>query len=156
MGESVSLNKHTRSTVARLTGCNSETVRYYERVGLLSKPERGDNGYRYYNDSQVAQLRFISRAKRLGFSTDALRELLEIASDSGEHTRTEVKSLTENHIRAIRNQISELKQLENTLTQIARSCDGARESADHCPILASLFKEEQSSSIEQISSKGEL
>ena len=139
MGQSVSLNGLTRGKVADLTGCNIETIRYYERVGLLPEPLRSDNGYRRYTEDQVSRLHFIEHAKQLGFSNDAIRELLEIATGSNAHTRAEVKELTENHIASIEGRIAELQKMAMTLSHISSQCDGAQESADHCPILLSLF-----------------
>ena len=129
----------TRGRVAKLTGCNSETIRYYERVGLLPEPERGTNGYRRYNQDQVSRLHFINRAKQLGFSNEDIAELLEIARGPGTHTRAEVKSLTETHIQSIRERIEELQKMEQTLTRIATQCDGSSGEVNHCPILLSLF-----------------
>ena len=131
----------TRGKVAELTGCNSETIRYYEQSGLLPEPDRGDNGYRRYNEDHVSRLRFIQRAKQLGFSTDDIRELLTISDGPDTHTRAEVKTLTENHIALVQQRINELNKIKNTLRHIAHQCDGANEGADHCPILRSLFDE---------------
>ncbi|MEM7292072.1 MAG: helix-turn-helix domain-containing protein [Pseudomonadota bacterium] len=129
----------TRGRVAALTGCNSETIRYYERVGLLPEPQRGSNGYRRYSQDQVSRLHFINRAKQLGFSNEDIAELLNIARGPDPHTRAEVKALTDNHIRSIRQRIAELSKMEATLSHIATQCDGADAEVDHCPILLSLF-----------------
>ncbi len=135
----MSLATLTRGKVAELTGCNLETIRYYERVGLIPEPQRGDNGYRRYGEDQVSRLHFIEHSKQLGFSNDAIRELLDIAAGTASHTRADVKALTESHIASIKVRIAELQKMMTTLSDISSECDGARESADHCPILLSLF-----------------
>jgi len=139
MGEGVSLATYKRGQLATLTGCNSETIRYYEKIKLLPEPTRGNNGYRYYNKDHLQRLGFIMKSKLLGFNNDNIRELLEISRGIGEHTRAEAKTLTENHLALVRQRISDLKKIETTLSQISHQCDGANESADHCPILLSLF-----------------
>ena len=141
MGEGVSLDTLTRGKVADLTGCNSETIRYYERIGLLPKPKRADNGYRHYGEDEVSRLRFINKAKKLGFSNNEVRELLGISVGPGAHTRAEVKALTKDHIDSIKLRISELKKIEKSLTRVYTQCDGADERADLCPILLSLFEQ---------------
>ena len=137
----MSLDTFTRGKIAKLTGCSPETIRYYERIGLLSSPIRGDNGYRLYSQDDVSRLHFIQRAKLLGFSNDDIRELLSISDGPETHTRAEVKRLTENHIALIQGRIAELNRIKVTLQQIAEQCDGANEGPNHCPILRSLFDE---------------
>ena len=139
MGKSVSLTVYKRGQLAKLTRCNSETIRYYEKINLLPEPTRGSNGYRYYNNDHLQRLGFIMKSKSLGFSNDKIRELLEISRGIGQHTRAEAKALTESHLEQVRQRISDLKKIETTLSQISHQCDGANESADHCPILLSLF-----------------
>ncbi|MFT5503095.1 MAG: MerR family mercuric resistance operon transcriptional regulator [Gammaproteobacteria bacterium] len=120
----MSLATLTRGKVADLTGCNFETIRYYERVGLLPLPQRSKNGYRRYNQDQISRLRFIERSKKLGFSNEVFRELLGITSGTTPQTRSEVKAITENHIGSIRGQIAELQKMETTLSKISSQCDG--------------------------------
>lgn len=141
----MSLTPLTRGKVARLADCNIETIRYYERIGLLAKPQRGGNGYRYYDQNHLHRLRFIKRAKQLGFTNDSIRELLEISHGPGKQTRAEVKALTENHIESVKQRIRDLQKMEETLSHISSQCDGAEESVDHCPILLSLFNDEEAS-----------
>ena len=129
----------TRGQIARETGCNSETIRYYETIGLLPKPARSPSGYRIYDDRHLRTLRFIGRAKSLGFSTDQVRDLLALSEEHGDHTRAEVKALTQDHIEDIAHRIDDLEKLKNRLLQIASHCDGSDQSAESCPILISLF-----------------
>ncbi|MFT5225469.1 MAG: MerR family mercuric resistance operon transcriptional regulator [Polaribacter sp.] len=135
----MSLETYKRGQLAALTGCNGETIRYYEKIKLLPEPARGSNGYRYYNNDHLQRLGFIMKSKSLGFDNDNIRDLLEISRGIGQHTRAEAKALTENHLEQVRQRISDLKKIETTLSKISHQCDGANESADHCPILLSLF-----------------
>jgi MerR family mercuric resistance operon transcriptional regulator len=135
----VPLETYKRGQLAALTGCNGETIRYYEKIKLLPEPSRGSNGYRYYNNDHLQRLGFIMKSKSLGFDNDNIRDLLEISRGIGQHTRAEAKVLTENHLEQVRQRIIDLKKIETTLSKISHQCDGANESADHCPILLSLF-----------------
>lgn len=131
----------TRGKLAAQTGCNIETIRYYEAVGMLPEPARTPAGYRSYNGDHLRRLHFIQRARALGFSSEQVRELLEL-SDPGEgHTRAEVKSLTEAHIDAISSKIRDLQRIKRRLSQISSYCDGSARGADTCPILETLFDE---------------
>ncbi len=76
--------------LSRLTGCNVETVRYYERVGLLPRPPRSAAQYRLYNSADVRRLAFVRRARELGFTLDEIRTLLALAVADGENTCAEV------------------------------------------------------------------
>lgn len=129
----------TRGKLAAQTGCNSETIRYYETIGLIPSPLRSGSGYRVYDNEHVRRLNFIQRAKALGFSSDKIRELVELSEPAGHHTRAEVKSLTEAHIDAVAEKIRDLQKIKRRLKQISSFCDGSARSAGTCPILESLF-----------------
>ena len=131
----------TRGKLARLTGCNAETIRYYERTGLLKEPQRSPSGYRLYDEEHVKALKFIQRAKDLGFSTARIRGFLELSGDRALHTRAEVKQLTEQHIQEVTKKIRDLTKLKKSLSQISSHCDGSGQTAESCPILVSLFDE---------------
>ncbi len=132
----------TRGKLSEQSGCNTETIRYYERVGLLPEPPRSESGYRMYDDNHVSRLRFIQRARELGFSAERVRDLLDLSDNPKEHTRAEVKALTETHIQEIAEKIRDLQRLKKRLSAISSHCDGANESARDCPILISLFAEQ--------------
>ena len=129
----------TRGKLAKATGCNIETVRYYEKIELLPNPPRSSSGYRLYDENHLRILKFIQRAKTLGFSTDRIRELLQLSDVQGHHTRSEVKSLTEEHIKEVSEKIRDLQKLKKRLDQISSHCDGSNKSAENCPIMISLF-----------------
>jgi MerR family mercuric resistance operon transcriptional regulator len=145
MGQGVPLETYKRGQLAEITGCNGETIRYYEKTGLLPAPTRGTNGYRYYDQDHLKCLGFIMKSKSLGFSNDNIRELLKISRGIGEHTRAEILNQKPSRAGSSKNQ--GLKKIEKTLGQISQQCDGAKESADYCPILLSLFEQIQSSKI---------
>ena len=135
----ITINMLTRGKLAKETGCNIETVRYYEKINLLPEPPRSASGYRLYDENHLRILRFIQRAKALGFSTDRIRELLQLSDVKGHHTRSEVKSLTEDHIREVSEKIKDLQKLKKRLVQVSSHCDGSNKSAESCPIMISLF-----------------
>lgn len=124
--------------LSKLTGCNIETLRYYEREGLLPPPPRGDNGYRYYNDEAVSRVKFILHAKQLGFTLKDISELLSIRVDKDASTCADVKEIAVSKLAIIRQRINELETMYQALHRVADACDGARHSASYCTILQSL------------------
>jgi MerR family transcriptional regulator, mercuric resistance operon regulatory protein len=129
----------TRGKLAAATGCNIETIRYYESTGLMPQPARSASGYRSYGEEHLRRLNFIQRAKALGFSSSQIGGLLDLTTPGEDHTRAEVKSLTEAHIEAIAEKIRDLQRIKRRLSQISSFCDGSGKSAHTCPILESLF-----------------
>ena len=98
-----------RAQLAKLTGCNLETIRYYEKVGLLPPPPRSANGYRVYSPDLTQRLRFILRARDIGFSMEETRSLLAL-TDTGTQTCAEVKHKTEVQLEDVRAKIADLSQ----------------------------------------------
>lgn len=131
----------TRGKLAQRTGCNIETIRYYEDIGLLPEPSRTASGYRNYSDEHERRLNFIQRARALGFSSERIQGLLELNDGGQQHTRADVKALTEKHIDEISARIRDLQKIRRRLEQISSHCDGSGRSASTCPILESLFDE---------------
>ena len=126
----------TRGGIARRTGCNIETVRYYERIGLLPDPPRSDGGHRLYGTGHVKRLTFILRGRALGFGIEELRGLLGLV-DGGAVTCAEVKTRTLAHLETVRRKLSDLGRLETVLEDISERCEGD-ESPD-CPIIDALY-----------------
>lgn len=124
-----------RAQLARKTGCNLETIRYYEKVGLLPDPPRSANGYRVYSPELAQRLRFILRARDLGFAMEEIRSLL-VLTDKGEQTCAEVMGRAQAHLGQIRRRISSLRQIEAALAATLSQCTG--ENIPDCPILISL------------------
>ena len=129
----------TRGRLATRTGCNIETIRYYEKIGLMPSPARTVSGYRTYSDEHLRRLNFIQRARALGFSGEQIRGLLELTEAGANKTRADVKALTQAHIDEISLKIKDLQKIRNRLSQISSFCDGSSQSASTCPILESLF-----------------
>ncbi len=132
----------TRGKLAKQTGCNAETIRYFEKIGWLKIPDRSDSGYRLYSEEDQRRLLFILKAKELGFDTASIASLLEISDGGDTFTRSEVKSLTESHITEVTRKIKDLQQLKKRLVEISSHCDGSSASAQQCPIITSLFGHE--------------
>jgi MerR family mercuric resistance operon transcriptional regulator len=121
--------------LARHTGVNIETIRYYERIGLLPAPPRSQGRHRLYDDAHRQRLAFIRRSRDLGFTINDTRELLGLAR--GHHlTCAEVKALTEQHVADIRAKIRDLRKLGRVLSDLAAKCRGS--SVPDCPILDAL------------------
>ncbi|MGF1623999.1 MAG: helix-turn-helix domain-containing protein [Alphaproteobacteria bacterium] len=124
-----------RAELARRTGCNLETIRYYETIGLMPGPPRTAAGHRVYDEDHAARLRFIMRARELGFSIEELKSLLSLV-DSHRYTCGEVRDLTVAHRQAVRRKIADLRRLERTLTRISEKCSG--DAVPKCPIIDAL------------------
>ena len=123
------------STVAVNSGCNLETIRYYERIGLMPPPERTPNGYREYSEADVEQLRFISRGRGLGFSLQEIRSLLRLAQDPG-ISCSEVDQLARKHLDDILVRLKDLQRMAHELERTIDHCGGGQRG--ECTILDSL------------------
>ncbi len=127
----------TIGAVARAAGVGVETIRFYEREGLLPPPARNPaNGYRRFPADTVDRLRFIARAKALGFTLREIRELLELRADPDGSCRT-VRAKARHKLEGVRAKIEDLRRIERTLEALARACPGDGGVGD-CPILAAL------------------
>jgi MerR family mercuric resistance operon transcriptional regulator len=125
----------TRGQLSRATGCNIETIRYYEKTGLLPDPPRTAAGHRVYAAAHVARLRFILRARELGFAMEDIRGLLGLG-DGTAPTCAEVKARTERHLADIRGRIADLRRIETVLAATAAQCSG--DQVPDCPVLDTL------------------
>jgi len=131
----------TIGKVAQKAGVGVETVRFYERQGLLEEPDRKESGYRQYQEDVVARLRFIKRAKELGFSLKEIKELLALRVDPATTCR-EVKERAQAKIADIDGKIRSLLRMKEALVELTRVCRG-RGPTSECPILDALEKEGQ-------------
>ena len=109
--------------LARETGAKAELIRWYEKQGLLPKPARSPSNYRRYGEASLIRLRFIRRARRLGFSLVHVRKLLALADDRGADCRA-VDKLTGEHLVEIDCKIADLTVLRRELSQLLASCEG--------------------------------
>ena len=125
-------------TLAKQTGTNVETIRYYERQGLWAAPSRSAGGYRLYGTEHLKRLNFIRRARLLGFSIGEVRTLVRLA---GERKRpcAEVRVVAEAHLADVRSKIADLRTMERVLKEtVARCADGA---GSQCPLIEALYRE---------------
>jgi MerR family copper efflux transcriptional regulator len=118
-----------------LTGVTAKTIRYYESIGLIPEPPRKPSGYRDYGDSDVEVLRFVNKARLLGFPLKDVTQLLSLWQDRG-RSSAEVKALTESHVADIEQRIEELQSVRRTLLDLSRRCHG--DNRPECPILDDL------------------
>ena len=121
--------------LSRRTGCNIETIRYYERIGLMTAPDRTASGYRQYRDADIDRLRFITRGRALGFSLEELKSLLRLAEES-QLSCSDVDRLARIHLVDIQRRLADLQRMERELQRTIESCSG-RERAS-CSILGAL------------------
>jgi MerR family mercuric resistance operon transcriptional regulator len=127
----------TIGTLSRHTGCKIETIRYYERVGVLPAPARSEGGHRLYTTDHLRRLTFVRRARDLGFSLEAVRELLRLADGRG-RSCAEVAAVARGHLDDIRAKIANLRRLEAVLDDLLAHCQGA--TAPDCPIIEALYR----------------
>jgi len=125
-----------RGALARQSGCNLETIRYYENIGIMPEPMRTQSDHRLYDQQAQERLRFILRCRELGFSIEELRKLL-LMVDSDHFTCGEVYDLTQEYLRSVSNKIADLRKLESTLKTISKECAGG--DAPDCPIIEALY-----------------
>lgn len=125
----------TIGVLSKAVGIKVETIRYYEKIGLIDTPRRTAGGNRVYGPEDVRRLRFIRRARELGFALGDIRELLALAqrNDPG-CART--REISEAHLQNIREKIESLRKLERSLDTMTRACTPGKQ--DICPILVAL------------------
>ena len=133
-------NPHPAMTIGRLaeaTGIHFETIRYYQRLGLLPTPGRPQGSVRRYGEDAIGRLHFIKRAQALGFSLDEVKLLLNLSA--GEHC-AETRMLAEQKMRIVKHKISELRGMQAALDKLIHACGTGKEGRG-CPIIDALAKE---------------
>ncbi len=120
--------------VAAATGLPAKTIRYYEDIDLV-RPARGANGYRAFAETDLHKLRFLARARALGFSIEDCRALLALYGDDGRESG-EVKAIASKHLKKIAAKIADLRNMEATLAHLVDTCAG--DDRPDCPILKDL------------------
>lgn len=131
----------TIGKLANAAASDIETIRYYERRGLMPEPPRGFNGYRRYPASAVERLHFIQRAKTLGFTLAEIAELLALQDTDAD--RSEVKALTQRKLTDLDSRIRDLQRMRTALADLEAHCSG-HGPAHGCPIIEALNREQQS------------
>jgi len=117
--------------ITQQLGLSADTLRYYEKIGLLPKVKRTDSGIRAYCDKDISRLKFIQRAQKMNFSLAEIKDLLQMREDP-QHARTEVRDLTRKKLAEIEEHLQELTTLRNELTLRTNLCAASEEG---CPII---------------------
>ncbi len=128
----------TIGAFARAAGVNVETIRFYQRKGLLLEPDKPHGRIRRYGEADVNRVRFVKSAQRLGFSLDEIADLLRL--EDGTHC-DEASGLAEHKLRDIRDKLADLRRMETALTELVGACH-ARRGTVSCPLIASLQRGE--------------
>ena len=123
--------------LSKRTGCNVETIRFYERIGIMPKPARTQAGHRVFTQDHLKRLTFVRRSRELGFTLDQVRNLLSLV-DSDDYTCDEVKEMTLEHMGDVRYKIADLRKLERVLNDMVSQCD--RGAVPDCPVVDALFE----------------
>ncbi len=124
----------TIGMLADAAGVNVETIRFYQRKGLIAEPTRPLRSIRRYGEPELARVRFIKAAQRLGFSLDEVNELLKL--EDGAHC-TDARHLAERKLQDVRAKLADLRRIQRTLRRLVARCDSAR-GAVKCPLIGSL------------------
>jgi MerR family mercuric resistance operon transcriptional regulator len=127
----------TIGTLSDRAGCKVETIRYYERIGLMPRTDRSEGGHRLYDDEHVKRLGFIRRSRELGFTLDQVRTLLRLV-DGRRYTCAEVKRITVAHLEEIHRKVADLGTIERVLRDMAAQCDGG--AVPKCAVIDALFE----------------
>jgi MerR family mercuric resistance operon transcriptional regulator len=126
-----------RAELAKLTGCNLETIRYYENIGVMSEPPRSAKNYRSYDEAHVTRLNFVMRARDLGFKLEEIRDLLALV-DGGIQTCGEVQAVATRHLKNIRTKITDMRRIERVLSDTVSQCTG--NDVPECAVIDALIK----------------
>jgi len=124
--------------LAKLADVIPDTVRYYEKQGMMSLGERSEAGYRLYTDNDLQRLRFIRYAKTIGFTLETIKELLSIRIDPAHHTCLESKSIVDSRLAEVEHKLSELIRMRDSLQRLSSACCGGEHSSSSCSILEAL------------------
>lgn len=130
----------TIGSLAKAAGVNVETIRYYQRIGLIDEPTKPQHGFRTYPAVTLQRVKFIKRAQQLGFSLQEIDELLELGSGSSENTCSDVRVRAEQKVLQINQQIQDLEGLRRSLNQLITSCNKDDGHAA-CPLVETLLGE---------------
>ncbi len=120
---------------SKASGVSAKMIRYYESIHLIKHSQRTDSGYRTYGNGDVHTLRFIKRARTLGFSLEQIRDLLSLWQNP-QRASADVKAIAQEHVAQLQQRIQELTEMRDTISHLAHACSG--DSRPECPILQSL------------------
>lgn len=123
----------TISKLAKELGVNVETIRFYERRGIIDKPEKPETGYRHYPNETLSRMRFIKRAQELGFTLDEIANLLSL----NDRPCGQVQELAEHKLSTVQEKMADLRRLEKALKELLIQCH-QNQDENHCPVIDSL------------------
>lgn len=129
------MNSLSRGALGQRSGVNAETIRYYEKIGLIPDPGRSSGGHRVYEEQHLQRLLFIRRCREMGFSVEDVRGLLSLV-DGNQVSCEQVKRMADIHLLDIKTKIADLKKMERTLRNLSSSCTG--DDVPDCPIIEAL------------------
>ncbi|AKA38952.1 Zn(2+)-responsive transcriptional regulator [Yersinia ruckeri] len=124
--------------LAKLADVTPDTVRYYEKQGMMEHGVRTEGGYRLYTDQDLQRLRFIRYAKQLGFTLETIAELLSIRVDPEHHTCQESKSIVDSRLSEVDGKLKELQKMRESLKRLSDACCGSHHTSTYCSILEAL------------------
>jgi len=130
--EERNVREFTIGQLSKLSGVNIETIRYYEKIGIIPHPPRNSSGYRIFSTPHLERLSFVRRSRELGFSQPEVRKLLTLV-DKHKYTCAEVQAITARQLAAVRTKIKDLLKLEKALADMVSVCDGG--DIPDCPIV---------------------
>jgi len=134
---------HRIGDVTRQLGISADTLRYYEKIGLIKNVTRSESGVRLFSEKHLSQLKFIKRTQRMNFSLSEIGDLLTMRDDP-QHARTEIRQLTRAKLQAVENHLNDLHTLKNELTLLVNLC---ADSENGCPIIDYIDDESQQAHI---------
>ncbi len=124
--------------LAKLAGVTPDTIRYYEKQQMMDHEVRTEGGFRLYTETDLQRLKFIRYARQLGFTLEAIRELLSIRVDPEHHTCQESKSIVQARLCEVESRIEELQSMQRSLKKLNDACCGTAHSSVYCSILETL------------------
>lgn len=127
---------YSRGQLAKSTGVKAETIRYYEKCGLLGVPARSPGGHRIYSEDQAGRLKFIRRCRKLGFAISEIDDLLGLSS-IGDKSCEQVQHATVAHLSDVHDKIKDLRKIERALNGLIKQCES--NTTPSCPIIVELF-----------------
>ncbi len=124
--------------LAKLADVTPDTIRYYEKQQMMDHEIRTEGGFRLYSDSDLQRLKFIRYGRQLGFTLEAIRELLSIRVDPAHHTCQESKTIVQKRLNEVEGMIAELQNMQRSLQRLNDACCGSDHSSLYCSILEAL------------------
>lgn len=124
--------------LAKLADVTPDTIRFYEKQQMMDHQVRTEGGFRLYSDNDLQRLKFIRYGRQLGFTLEAIRELLSIRVDPEHHTCQESKSIVQKRLNEVESMIAELQHMQRSLTRLNDACCGTAHSSRYCSILEAL------------------